>query len=204
MTTTDASIPEALPSSEASNAAHAAILSQLAEGVIVTGADGRITLVNGAAAAIHGVARLDVEPDRYSETYHLYTEEGAPYAPLDLPLARAVRGETVRDERWRIVRPDGKQVLAIGSAQPLRDASGTQIGAVLTVRDDTGRDAAERSLRDLNATLAERIVERTREAEGARELAEAASLAKSEFLARDEPRDQDTAQRHPGLRRPAA
>ena len=183
MTTTDASTPEYPPPGEASNATHAAILSQLAEGVIVTGPDGRITLVNGAAAAIHGVARLDVEPDRYSDTYHLYTEDGAPYAPLDLPLARAVRGETVRDERWRIVRPDGQQVLAIGSAQPLRDASGTQIGAVLTVRDDTGRDAAERSLRDLNATLAERIVARTREAEGARELAEAASLAKSEFLA---------------------
>ena len=183
MTTTDASTPEYPPPGEASNAIHTAILSQLAEGVIVTGPNGRITLVNGAAAAIHGVARLDVEPDQYSQTYHLYTEDGEPYAPLDLPLARAVRGETVRDERWRIVRPDGQQVLAIGSAQPLRDASGTQIGAVLTVRDDTGRDAAERSLRELNATLAERIVARTREVEGARELAVAASLAKSEFLA---------------------
>ena len=183
MTSQDASRNEGPGSSEASPAMHTAILNQLAEGVIVTGADGRITLVNGAAAAIHGVARLDVEPDRYSETYHLYTEDGAPYAPLELPLARAVRGETVRDERWRILRPDGKEVLAAGSAQPLRDATGAQIGAVLTVRDDTARDAAERSLRDLNATLAERIVERTREAEAARQLAEAASHAKSEFLA---------------------
>ena len=183
MSQQDAPKSEAPPASETSQATHATILNQLAEGVIVTGADGRITLVNGAAAAIHGVARLDVEPDKYSETYHLYTEDGRPYAPLELPLARAVRGQTVRDERWRILRPDGKEVLAIGSAQPLRDASGAQIGAVLTVRDDTARDAAERSLRELNATLAERIVERTREAEAARRLAEAASLAKSEFLA---------------------
>jgi PAS domain S-box-containing protein len=183
MTLTEVSTPDAAPATAASSAMHTAILNQLAEGVIVTDAAGRITMVNGAAAAIHGVARLDVEPDDYSKTYHLFTEDGAPYAPRDLPLARAVRGQTVRDERWRIMRPDGREVLATGTALPLRDASGAQIGAVLTVRDDTARDAAERSLRELNATLGERVIERTREAEAARATAEAANLAKSEFLA---------------------
>lgn len=164
-------------------AASAAILAQLAEGVIVTDGTGRITLVNAAAAAIHGVSRLDVEPGSYSDTYHLFTEDGEPYPPLDLPLARAVRGETVRDARWRIRRPDGAEVIAVGNAQPLRGIDGGQIGAVLTVRDDTARDAAEGALRTLNATLAQRVAERTREAEAARELAEAGSRAKSEFLA---------------------
>ncbi|MCJ2012277.1 PAS domain S-box protein [Methylobacterium sp. J-076] len=166
-----------------STAASAAILAQLAEGVIVTDAAGRITLVNTAAAGIHGVSRLDVEPDAYSDTYHLFTEEGKPYPPRDLPLAKAVRGETVRDARWRIRRPDGTEVVAIGNAQPLRGGEGGQIGAVLTVRDDTARDAAEGALRTLNATLAQRVAERTCEAEAARELAEAGSRAKSEFLA---------------------
>ncbi len=161
----------------------AAILSQLAEGVIVTDEAGHITLVNEAAAAIHGVTRLDVPPDAYSRTYHLFTEDGAPHPPFDLPLARAVRGETVRDARWRIRRPDGVVVLAIGSAQPLRDLAGRQIGAVLTLRDDTAREAAERSLRDLNATLAQRVEARTREAETVRAEAERASAAKSDFLA---------------------
>lgn len=164
-------------------AASAAILAQLAEGVIVTDGTGRITLVNAAAAAIHGVSRLDVEPHAYSDTYHLFTEEGEPYPAGELPLARAVRGETVRDARWRIRRPDGTEVIAIGNAQPLRGSDGSQIGAVLTVRDDTARDAAEGALRTLNATLAQRVAERTREAEAARALAEAGSRAKSEFLA---------------------
>jgi len=130
-----------------------AILSQLEEGVIVTHADGRIAFVNEAASRIHGVAALDVPPDRYSGTYHLLTEDGEPYPPADLPLARAVRGEAVREAAWRIRRPDGSEVLARGSARPLLSAGGAQVGAVLTLRDDTQRDAAEREVRENEARL---------------------------------------------------
>ena len=176
---------EALASSVEISAAltQAAILGQLAEGVIVTDVAGRITLVNEAAAKMHGVARLDVEPSAYSRTYSLYTEAGEPYPPHELPLARAVRGEVVREARWLIRRPDDTEVLAVGDAQPLREASGDQFGAVLTFRDDTRRDAAERALRSLNATLSAHVAERTREAQEAQAQAERASAAKSEFLA---------------------
>ena len=163
--------------------AHAAILDQLAEGVIVTDEAGRITLVNAAAERLHGVGRLDVEPDRYSETYHLFTEDGRPFPPRELALARAVRGEVVSQARWRIKRPDGTEILAIGDARPLRDLEGRQTGAVLTLRDDTARDAAEGALRDLNGALAETVTQRTRDAESARLEAERASRAKSDFLA---------------------
>ncbi|SFH92402.1 PAS domain S-box protein [Methylobacterium brachiatum] len=180
---TEAQLQEARARADFTTATSAAILAQLAEGVIVTDAAGRITLVNKAAAEIHGVARLDIEPDAYSDTYHLFTEDGRPHPPRDLPLARAVAGQIVRDARWRVRRTDGTEVVAIGNAQPLLGQDGAQIGAVLTVRDDTARDAAETALRDLNATLAQRVAERTHEAETARALAEAASHAKSEFLA---------------------
>jgi PAS domain S-box-containing protein len=135
-------------------AEQSAILGQLAEGVIVTDAGGRITFVNDAAERLHGVRLLGVAPDAYAETYHLLTEAGAPYPPQDLPLARAVlKGETVEDVRWRIARPDGTEVLAIGSARPLRLSSGELVGAVLTVRDDTERRAAEARLRESEAQL---------------------------------------------------
>jgi PAS domain S-box-containing protein len=131
----------------------AAILSQLAEGVIVANAAGRLTFVNEAAARLHGVAELDVGPEQYSDTYHLFTEDGRPYPPADLPLARALRGEIVEDARWRVERPDGTSVLAIGSARPILDPSGAQVAAVLTVRDDTARVAAERQVRENEARL---------------------------------------------------
>ncbi len=97
-----------------------AILSQLGEGVIVTDPHGRITFVNEAATRLHGVTRIDVEPDDYTEAYSLLTELGEPHPIENLPLTRAVRNaETVIDARWRIRRPDNTEVLAIGNAQPV-------------------------------------------------------------------------------------
>ncbi len=123
-----------------------ATLNQLAEGVIITDASGRITFVNRAAAELHGVDRLDVAPEDYAATYRLFTERGDPYPPLELPLARAVRGETVVDARWRIRRADGTEMLAVGSARPVLGADGVQTGAVLTLRDDTARHEAQAAL----------------------------------------------------------
>jgi PAS domain S-box-containing protein len=110
------------------------------------------------------VAQLGVTPGRYSETYHLFTEDGRPYPAEELPLARAaLRGETVEDARWRIRRPDGTEVLAVGSARPTRTPDGERIGAVLTLRDDTARASAEAELRRLNRDLEAEIVLRTAE-----------------------------------------
>lgn len=124
-----------------------AILGQLGEGVIVTDPEGTITFVNEAARRLHGVERLDVTPEDYSNAYRLFTEDGRPYPPEELPLARAVlKGETVTESRWRIHRPDGANVLAVGNARPVEGPDGQRIGAVLTLRDETARIQAEHRL----------------------------------------------------------
>jgi len=147
--TAEANVAAASARHAALAAEQAAILSQLAEGVIVADREGRLTFVNEAAERLHGVKSLDVTPDDYSRTYHLFTEAGEPYPPAELPLARAVmRGETVVDARWRIRRPDGTEILAIGSARPILAADGTQTGSVLTLRDDTERRRGEEALRE--------------------------------------------------------
>ncbi|HEU0045431.1 PAS domain S-box protein [Sphingomonas sp.] len=150
----EAALQASTARAEALAAEQAAILSQLAEGVIVTDRTGRITFVNDAASRIHGVARLDIEPDAYAETYHLLTMDHRPFPTRELPLARAVLdGETVTDAPWRIRRPDGSEVVAVGSARPVLDAAGGTLGAVLTLRDDTQRAEAERLLRENEARL---------------------------------------------------
>jgi PAS domain S-box-containing protein len=127
---------------------YAAVLNQIAEGVIVADAAGSIVFINEAATRMHGVAHFDVTPPGYSSAYDLRTEDGSPYPSDELPLARAVlHQERVEEARWRIRRPDGSEILAVGSAKPVFDACGVQTGAVLTLRDETARDAAERALR---------------------------------------------------------
>ena len=122
-------------------------LRQLGEGVIVTDSTGKIVFVNPAAERLHGVAKLGVEPDGYSTAYGLYTVEGEPHPLEELPLYRALHyRETVVEARWVIRRPDGSDVLAIGNARPMFADDGELLGAVLTIRDDTERHAAEVAL----------------------------------------------------------
>jgi PAS domain S-box-containing protein len=126
-----------------------ALLGQLCEGVIITDPEGRIKFVNAAAVELHGVERLDVEPDQYVVSYSLFTEAGDEHPVDDLPLTRAVRHhETVQDAHWRIRRPDGTDVIALGNAQPYYRDDGTMIGAVLTIRDDTRRHVAAVALEE--------------------------------------------------------
>ncbi len=129
----------------------AAVLEQIPDGIIVADRDGRIMFVNAAAERLHGVRSLGVGPEGYSEAYGLFTLSGDPYPPAELPLARAARGETVSEARWRIRRPDGRDLVAIGNARPFYDSAGKQQGAILTLRDDSARHAAEVALAESEA-----------------------------------------------------
>lgn len=151
----------------------ATVLDQLGEGVIVADAAGTIIYVNAAAERLHGMAHLGVPPQDYSTTYNLFTEQGEPYPSQDLPLARAVQhAETVTEARWRIRRPDGTEVLVIGSARPLRAADGSAQGAVLTLRDETARQKTEDALRanEERFRFLDRLNEATTHASASREI----------------------------------
>ncbi|RIJ28775.1 PAS domain S-box protein [Henriciella algicola] len=126
-----------------------AVLDQLGEGIILADKDGKIVTVNRAAEVIHGRSELDVEPDDYSESYQLLTLDEDPYPPEKLPLTLAVKeARTVVDVPWKIRRPDGSIVIAVGTARPVFGKDGKQVASVLTMRDETARYHAEHKLKD--------------------------------------------------------
>jgi two-component system, sensor histidine kinase and response regulator len=72
------------------------VLDSMADGVIVADQKGAFTLWNPAAEQIVGVGPREVESKEWTEVYGCYQSDGVtPCPPEDIPLARAVRGESI-------------------------------------------------------------------------------------------------------------
>ncbi len=96
------------------------------------------------------------------------------------PIARALRGEAVSEEEYKIPRRDGSWLHILVSAGPVTSASG-ETAALAVFEDVTARRAAETSVRALNETLEERVLKRTAQV---RTLALALTLAEQRERAR--------------------
>ncbi|WP_232234447.1 ATP-binding protein [Actinoplanes sp. N902-109] len=115
-----------------------AVMTSIGDGVGVVDENGRFLLHNPAARGLLGVAEDVDDPQSWQEHYGLYRADGRTPFPLDeLPLVRALRGETadgveifIRNEQ----RPDG--ILVSVDGRPL-DPSGGQHGAVAVFHDIT-------------------------------------------------------------------
>ena len=129
------------------------VVEQSSDGIIMADGRGTVRLFNGAAAQLHGVSPHEVVSPSWEQTFRLLTVEGTPLPNEETPLARAVKGEVVRDARWVVHRPDGEHRVLTGSASPLKNPDGTSAGAVLVMRDETERLHAEAEQERLIAAL---------------------------------------------------
>jgi PAS domain S-box-containing protein len=123
---------------------HRLVLSQIADGVIITDESGHITYANEAAHHIHGGIEIGTSIQDYGRIYDVRTLAGQPVAPEQLTLVKALTTHvpTYNAER-RIRRSDGTEVIALASSVPLLGNDGRSSGAVLTLRDVTeARDMA--------------------------------------------------------------
>jgi PAS domain S-box-containing protein len=125
------------------------VLNSIAEGVVVADEEGRFVVWNPAADRIIGLGPMDKPTDVWPQVYGLFqTDRVTPLAPDQVPLARAIRGETVTDVEMYVKnrsRSDG--VLLRASGAPLVDADGQIQGGVVVFRDVTRQKAAEEALR---------------------------------------------------------
>ena len=131
------------------------VFESMSDGLIVAELSARVLVFNRSAVSLLGPPRKGVRWDNASEAYGIYEEDGETLVPpRDLPMARALRGESPTDVRAFVrngFNPKGAWVST--SVRPLRDESGAVIGTVSIFRDVTDIVRAETKLRESNETL---------------------------------------------------
>jgi PAS domain S-box-containing protein len=125
-----------------------ATLSCMADGVLVTDEDGKLTLMNPAAEVMTGWSMSDLRGKRLPEFFAVRREEGDSF--VDDPLDRVLKaGEVIHGASRLILAPRGGDRIPIAySAAPIRDMAGGITGGVLVFRDETERRRNEQALRN--------------------------------------------------------
>ena len=124
------------------------ILESIADGVVVADSNGKFLLFNTAAEQVLGIGATDTTPDQWSDRYGSYLPDAATlYPPNELPLVRAMRGESV-DAVEVFIRnakvPDGRLLSITG--RPLRGEEGALRGGVVVFHDITLQKRAQEAL----------------------------------------------------------
>jgi serine/threonine-protein kinase len=129
------------------------VLQSMADGVIVTDNAGDFILWNQAAEQQTGQRPTNMPLSEWSERFGCRLPDGkTPYPADELPLARAMRGESVDDAEVFLQNPNRPEgVLLSTNARPLRNDQGELQGGVIVIRDITDRRRAETALKDSEA-----------------------------------------------------
>jgi diguanylate cyclase (GGDEF)-like protein/PAS domain S-box-containing protein len=124
------------------------LLDLLGEGVMACDGTGEVTLFNRALERFHGRrAARGIARDEWPRAYDLYLADGVTaMRPGEVPILRALGGESVEDERFVIAAPGVRRRTVRASARPLRDASGAVDGALMVVHDESQIAAASEAL----------------------------------------------------------
>ncbi len=134
------------------------LIQSIPAGVVLIDARSRkITYRNDEAERILGFPVRPGSRAIEAGVWHALTAEGQPIEPEQWPLARALRGETVRDEDFRYRRSDGSEGWIRISAAPTLNSEGEIVGALATfidVTDERQTEAAQRLLAETGNVLA--------------------------------------------------
>lgn len=125
-----------------------AVLETVDVGVIACDANGNLSFFNRAAREYHGQAPSQMDVGDWAVHYDLYGADGCTrLAAHDVPLLRALGGETVKDVKM-IVAPRGmKRRTILASGRRLISHSGERLGAVVALKDITELNESQEKLR---------------------------------------------------------
>ena len=159
------------------------VLDNAAEGIMVGDERGELVILNPAAHKMgeHFPPELTVESWRQAPAM-FRADRVTPLTPDEVPLARAVRGESLDNLEIYVRRTPTDGAWLSVNARPLKDAKGVVHGGVAIWSNITARKQAEEEIRQLNATLEQRVQERTAQLQAANQELEAFSYSVSHDL----------------------
>jgi two-component system CheB/CheR fusion protein len=143
---------------EAQNRRLAAVLRDSRDAISVVDLTGRITAWNRGAETMYGYCEAEAVKLNLRD---LATEAEREHA-LDF-IERAARGEAVSSFETQRKAQDGRVLDVWATVTLLRDTAGNATSVATTERDMTARRRAEEQIRALNASLEQRVAERTQE-----------------------------------------
>ncbi len=119
------------------------VLRALPAAVYVTDSDGRLTFYNEAAAELWGL-HPKLGESRWCGSLRLFRPDGRPMPHDTSPTATALtEGRALRGAEAVAERPDGTRVTFLAYPTPLRDETGTVVGAVNLLIDISERKRDE-------------------------------------------------------------
>jgi diguanylate cyclase (GGDEF)-like protein/PAS domain S-box-containing protein len=124
-----------------------AVLESIDVAVVACDAVGNLSLFNRAARTIHGRDLKTIVPAEWSQYYALCHADGrTPLAMDEVPLVRALKGETIRDQALVVAPEGGAPRTLLASGRPLRGSSGRPLGAVVAMKDITEANTSRKQL----------------------------------------------------------
>jgi PAS domain S-box-containing protein len=145
----------------------ATTLRSIADGVVATDSENRVTFLNPVAEALTGWLAAQAVGRIANDILSFVSDHNPPN--LAGPPDGALPGQTMKAEQatTKLVSKSGKAIPVDESAAPILDDAGHELGKVIVFRDISERRQAEAEVRKLNAELELRVVERTAQLEAA-------------------------------------
>jgi len=131
----------------------AVTLEAIADAVIATDSEGRVTLLNPRAELLTGWCQAEALGRKVEEVFSILDQSTGGPSPLHvmstlaLGITQSLAGECI------LVSRDGSECPIADSCAPLRDRSGQVVGAVLVFRDVTAERAANQTVHDSTALI---------------------------------------------------
>ncbi|MGB6166749.1 MAG: PAS domain S-box protein, partial [Geitlerinemataceae cyanobacterium] len=126
-----------------------ALLANLSDGIVACDAEGVLTLFNRATQEFHGLPMEAIAAEDWGQYYDLFHADGkTPLPREEIPLFRALQGESVRGVEMSIVPKDGEIRYILANGDPILTPEGEKLGAVVAMRDISDRKQSETRLQD--------------------------------------------------------